>query len=141
MAPEISVKTSNNYEDAMAVRTKVFVAELHYNNESDDKDAVSKFVTVYVDGELAGTGRLYKKGAEEFVFGRIAVIKKYRHRHLGSAIIKALESLAEADGGKTAYILSCSSAVPFYEKLGYAKNECRPVFSEGREHFWMQKSL
>ncbi len=141
MAPEITVKTSGNYEDAMMIRTKVFIAELHYNNESDDKDAVSKFVTVYVDGNLAGTGRIYRKAEGEYVLGRIAVLPQYRHRHLGSAIIKALESMAQAEGGKTAYILSCSDVVPFYESLGYARNENRTIYDEGRQHVWMQRSI
>lgn len=141
MAPEITVKTSGNYEDAMMVRTKVFIAELHYNNEADDKDAVSKFVTVYVNGVLAGTGRMYAKDDDSFVFGRIAVLPAYRGCRLGAAIIASLQALAMEQGGKRAFVRACEKAIPFYEACGFSACDCRPVFEEGRKTVWMEKSI
>lgn len=139
---EISVKYKDNKADAYTVRKAVFMKEQGYKNEFDYIDNVCDYVTVYCDGELAGTGRLYPYdyGAENIcVFGRIAVLKKFRKNHIGSAILSALEKLALEKDFSKAVLLSQETAVEFYQKNGFVlKNE--PVeYDEGHPHFWMEK--
>ncbi len=139
--PTISVKTENNKKDAFEIRQAVFVDEQGYENEFDDIDCFCDYVTIYCDGKVVGTGRLFPHNEEPstYVFGRIAVLKDYRKLHLGSAVISALEEVLKTKNGKKAVLLSQESAVGFYNKCGFSLKNDKIIYDEGHPHRWMEK--
>ena len=141
---QITVKIKDNQKDAYNVRLAVFVAEQKFQNEFDDIDNICDYVTLY-DGEKAiATGRYFPdpKGQEDtYVFGRIAVLKPYREKHIGMSLIAALETAAKLKGGKKAILLAEGHAVGFYEKCGFKKTEEHTVYAEGCPCYWMGKNI
>lgn len=141
---DITVKIKDNQKDAYSVRLAVFVAEQKFENEFDDIDNICEYVTLYDGDKAIATGRYYPdpKGRENvFVFGRVAVLKAYREKHVGMSVIAALETAAKLKGGEKAVLLAKGSAVGFYEKCGFVKSECPTVYSEGRPCYWMEKNI
>ena len=139
--PTVTVKTKDNQKDAFEIRKSVFVEEQGYENEFDDIDNTCDYVTVYFDGNAVGTGRLFPNLAEPgtYIFGRIAVLKEYRKKHLGAVIVSALEDLAVEKGGKKAVLCSQESAAGFYQKCGFRLKDGKIVYDEGHPHLWMEK--
>lgn len=136
----ITVKTKDNQADSFAVRKAVFVDEQGYKNEFDEIDNICDYVTIYCGGKLAGTGRAFpseENGA--FVFGRIAVLKKFRGLHLGATILEELEKIAKAKGAKCAVLLAQQYAVGFYEKSGFSLCDAEIEYDEGQPHCRMKK--
>lgn len=136
----ITVKTKDNQADSFAVRKAVFMDEQGYKNEFDKTDDICDYVTVYCDGELAGTGRAFP--AEEdgaFVFGRIAVLKKFRGQHLGAVILAELEKIAKEKDAKCAVLLAQQYVVGFYEKSGFSLCDAEIEYDEGQPHCRMKK--
>lgn len=141
---DITVKIKDNQKDAYSVRLAVFVAEQKFENEFDDIDNICEYVTLYDGDKAIATGRYYPdpKGRENvFVFGRVAVLKAYREKHVGMSVIAALETAAKLKGGEKAVLLAKGSAVGFYEKCGFVKSGCPTVYSEGRPCYWMEKNI
>ena len=141
---QITVKIKDNQKDAYSVRLAVFVAEQKFQNEFDDIDNICEYVTLYDEDKPIATGRYFPdpKGREDtFVFGRIAVLKPYREKHIGMGVIGALETAAKLKGGKKAILLAEGHAVGFYEKCGFKKTESRTVYSEGCPCYWMEKNI
>lgn len=136
----ITVKTTANQKDSFAVRKAVFIEEQGYENEFDEIDNICDYVTVYYDGQLAGTGRFFPSDEEgTFVFGRIAVLKKFRGLHLGAIILEELEKIAKAKGAKCAVLLAQQYAVGFYEKSGFSLCDDEIEYDEGQPHCRMKK--
>ena len=95
---QITVKIKDNQKDAYNVRLAVFVAEQKFQNEFDDIDNICDYVTLYDGEKTIATGRYFPdpKGQEDtYVFGRIAVLKHYREKHIGMSVIAALETAAK----------------------------------------------
>ena len=118
---------------AYAIRHEVFVDEQHVpvELELDAADPGAVHVLVVVNGEPVATGRLvaepagYKEGVDPAAgavahLGRVAVLARHRGAGLGALLVRALESEAADAGLAVAFLGAQTSAVPFYEKLGYA---------------------
>lgn len=141
---QITVKIKDNQKDAYNVRLAVFVAEQKFQNEFDDIDNICDYVTLYDGEKTIATGRYFPdpKGQEDtYVFGRIAVLKPYREKHIGMSVIAALETAAKLKGGKKAILLAEGHAVGFYEKCGFKKTEEHTVYAEGCPCYWMEKII
>jgi predicted GNAT family N-acyltransferase len=101
-----------------AVRDPVFIDEQHVpiEDEIDALDPLSKHVIARdLDDRPIGTGRL----SPERLIGRMAVIKEWRGRGVGEALLKALLDQARALGYSTVELHAQSHAIPFYEKFGF----------------------
>lgn len=123
----------------LAVREQVFVVEQHVprEDEEDEFDAGARHVLARdTDGRAIGTGRL----SGQAMIGRMAVLSEWRGRQVGAAILTTLLDHARALGYPVVEMHAQSSAVPFYEKYGFAKygdefEEC------GIRHFHMRLEL
>ncbi|MGN0623938.1 MAG: GNAT family N-acetyltransferase [Oscillospiraceae bacterium] len=103
---------------AAEIRKKVFMEEQGFKNEFDGIDERAVHAVLFCDGAPAATGRLYsEKGS--FHIGRVAVLKEYRGKALGSMIISALEAEAKKMGALQISLSAQTQAQGFYEKLGY----------------------
>ena len=110
-----------------AIRYEVFVVEQRVPEEEewDDLDAVSRHVVALAGdagvgigigiGTGIGTGRLLPDGR----IGRMAVLKAWRGRGVGSALLSALIQLARDDGHSETILHAQTHARAFYARHGY----------------------
>lgn len=107
------------YDALRAVRTEVFIVEqqIPADLEYDQADLHCLHAVAW-DGPLpVGTARL--DALEDGRIGRVAVLKDYRRRGVGSLLMRGLEQAAKSKGLGRLWFHSQISAVPFYESLGY----------------------
>ncbi|MGB5440274.1 MAG: GNAT family N-acetyltransferase [Gammaproteobacteria bacterium] len=105
-------------EALTAVRRIVFIEEQQVPQalELDELDRISHHVLVSAkDGQPIATGRIGPDGR----IGRMAVLKAYRRRGIGSALLAALLDHARQNGLAGVYLHAQLSAIPFYEKHGF----------------------
>ena len=101
-----------------AIRREVFVVEQRVpeSEEWDDRDAVSEHVIARAsDGKAIGTGRLLPDGH----IGRMAVLKPWRGRGVGSALLSELIAMARERGFAETRLHAQTHALAFYRKHRY----------------------
>ena len=83
---------------ASPIRFQVFVREQRVpaEIELDDMDAPSLHAIAFENEKAIGTGRLLPDGH----IGRMAILKEWRRRGIGAAILKALIDAAERRGDR-----------------------------------------
>ena len=121
-----------------AVREVVFVREqaVPAVMEWDEFDRVSLHVVAEVSGQAIGTGRLLPDGH----IGRMAVLKPWRGRGVGSALFQALLRAA-LDAGHRRVMLSAQLRVQdFYRRFGF-EAEGSPYVEAGIDHIAMVRDL
>lgn len=70
-----------------------------------------------IEGKPIGTGRLQANGK----IGRVAVLKEWRGRHVGIAIMEALIDAAREQKLADCYLDSQTYAVDFYHRFGFVE--------------------
>ncbi len=124
---------------AMEVRQTVFVEEQGFRDEFDAIDAVAAHIVLFDEEMPVGVCRVFPDG-EGYVLGRLAVIKAYRNKHLGSRLVREAEHYVQSRGGKELRLHAQCRAASFYSKLGYT--EFGEVgYEENCPHIWMKKEL
>lgn len=124
------------------IRKAVFINEQHLPERFDETDDVALHALLYRDGVPIATGRAYEEHPDCGVYhlGRFAVLKDYRGKGAGSAVIIALESAAR-ERGATGFVLNAQVAASgFYLKHGY-KQEGAVYDIGGAAHIDMRKSV
>lgn len=128
-------------KEARYIRTAVFVDEQGFKEEFDTLDSVSTHLVMFDSDKPIATGRFYFDNVrQEYLIGRIAVLKPYRGRGYGADIVNEAEKLIKLKGGKSAFLHSQCRAQAFYERLGYAAFG-ESDFDEDCPHQWMKKIL
>jgi predicted GNAT family N-acyltransferase len=110
-----------------AVRRAVFIEEQKVPEELEWDDADERAYHVLVtteDGTPIGTGRLKL----DCQIGRMAVIREWRGRGVGSAILQALLGLAEKEGCTAVRLHAQMQALEFYARYGFIA--CGAQFEE-----------
>ncbi|WP_164489243.1 GNAT family N-acetyltransferase [Ruminococcus sp. Marseille-P6503] len=108
--------------EARYIREAVFVKEQGFTKEFDEKDGFA-FHAVISDGDKpVATGRLFRENGG-FVIGRIAVLKEYRGKSVGSLVVGVLEREAQRQGAVEVSLAAQLRARGFYERLGYKSRE------------------
>lgn len=102
---------------ASRIRTEVFVREQRVpaEIELDEMDARSLHAIAFEDEQPVGTGRLLPDGH----IGRMAILKDWRRRGIGAAILKALMDAAERRGDREIALSAQVHAVEFYRTHGF----------------------
>jgi len=128
------VKWQDEEKRLRDIRTIVFIEEQHVPEvlEWDEYDETSVHILVEYNGEAIATGRLLETGQ----IGRMAVIKKYRSKGIGSEIIKKLMLIAEKEGMQLLFLNAQVDAVLFYKKFGF-KEEGEVFDDAGIPHLRM----
>jgi predicted GNAT family N-acyltransferase len=130
------------WEDARAhaapIRLAVFVDEQSVppELEMDEMDAHCLHALAFDDTRAIGTARLLPDGH----IGRMAVLKQFRGKGVGGALLAKLMGAAKARGDREVLLSAQVHAVPFYEAFGFE------VFGEvydeaGIPHRNMQRDL
>lgn len=121
------------------VRRAVFVEEQHVpeTEEWDDSDPLCWHVLALAPNrDVVGTGRLDPAGK----IGRVAVLPQYRGTGVGAAIVSRLVDLAAGQGITQVYLNAQTSALRFYERLGFRAEG--PEFDEvGIPHRRMRQRI
>ncbi len=126
------------HDDIVKIRTDVFVIEQDFKEEFDDIDNNCTFLVMYDEDEPVAMCRYFPIEEDVYAIGRIAVIKEYRGRGLGSYIVKEAEKKVIELGAKQAVLSAQTRAREFYEKLGYI-GEGQFYYEEWCEHIKMRK--
>lgn len=123
-------------EDAITLRTDIFVNEQGFQDEFDERDHHCIHLVFYDGNQAIGTCRYFKEDGH-FILGRIAVIQTYRHKKVGTYII---DKACELMGPGEVILHAQMQAKPFYEKLGFiAYGDIE--YEEHCPHIWMRKHL
>lgn len=107
-----------------AVRRAVFVEEQGlFADDRDEHDAEPTTVHVLglVDGEPAGTVRLYPTGGTRWKGDRLAVLPAYRRAGLGAPLVRLAVSTAGSLGGTRMDAMVQAVNTDFFLELGWTK--------------------
>jgi predicted GNAT family N-acyltransferase len=121
-APLFTVRPVNwqaSREAVRSVRQAVFVTEQKVPEELewDDADEGAYHVlATTLDGRPVGTGRLKL----DCHIGRMAVVKTWRGRGVGSAILEMLIDFARKEGCGEVRLHAQTHALDFYARFGFA---------------------
>ncbi len=132
------------HQDIIDIRTEVFVIEQDFKEEFDDIDNNCTFLVMY-DNDLPVAMCRYFKVEDKsydntYAIGRIAVIKEYRGKGIGSRIVAEGEKRIRDMGAQYAVLSAQLRAEEFYKKLGYV-SEGETYYEEWCEHIKMRKEL
>ena len=128
--------------EAKDIRYKVFTLEQGFDKDVDlDKfDKKSVHILVYENDEPVATARLFREIGYTFHIGRLAVLKEYRKKGVGSYTLKILEDEAKKRGAERIVLGSQIDKSEFYEKNGYMR--FGDVFDDaGYPHIMMEKKI
>lgn len=110
----------SDFSKVKMIRTAVFTREqgADADGEFDCYDDGAFFALLYDGNEAVATARVAvtDKG---YKIGRIAVLKQYRGKGLGSAVVRAVTQSAFDKGAQRVFVDAQNHAVPFYEKMGF----------------------
>lgn len=138
----VEICTWANAADRVAlsgVRTTVFVVEQHVpvELEIDGEDPQCVHALARDDaGAPIGAGRLTPDGR----IGRMAVLRDWRGRGVGSALLRALMEHARAQGMTALALHAQHAAIPFYTRHGFTP-EGEEFEEAGIAHVMMRRTL
>ena len=103
--------------EAQRIRTVVFVEEQRVpaELEMDEMDARSLHALAFHENQAIGTGRLLPDGH----IGRMAVLKAWRGRGAGAALLERLIAAARERGDREALLSAQVHALGFYRRQGF----------------------
>jgi predicted GNAT family N-acyltransferase len=140
-SPKVSVRPvdwSVDRKILQALREEVFIREqsVPTDMEWDEFDALSRHVVASVDGIPIGTGRLLPDGH----IGRMAVLREWRGKGAGSALLAGLMEIARALGMRRVLLNAQVQALPFYLRHGF-QAEGEEFLDAGIPHRRMWRDL
>jgi predicted GNAT family N-acyltransferase len=113
------VDWAESIDGLRAVRRAVFIEEqaIPEDLEWDEFDAVCRHaIAEDASGSAVGCGRLLPDGH----IGRLAVLRDWRGRGVGAALLVHLMDLARSCGHARAILEAQTRAMPFYARHGFA---------------------
>lgn len=115
------VETESDLDSCFEIRRKVFIEEqgVTEREEMDGLDDACEHYLLTRDSQPMATLRTRKLDGKLKV-QRVAVLAEGRGAGLGAAIMRRALEDARADGVREAILSSQVSAIPFYERLGFA---------------------
>lgn len=124
-------RTSSQRElvQAFSIRIRVFVKEQHVpaEIELDRDDQQASHLLASVSGTPVGTARVVAREGR-IKIGRMAVLKSYRRRGVGAALLRRAVATAKRLGARQIYLNAQVAVIGFYERCGF--QAVGPVFNE-----------
>ena len=138
----MEIKAFNSLpQDALDLRTKVFVEEQGFSYEQDEFDDIAIHLVMYENGKTLATCRFFlKEDNESYMFGRLCVLKECRGKSLGREMLKRVEEIVKEKGGKAIILHSQYHAKGFYEKCGFTQFG-EMDYEQNKPHAWMRKEI
>ena len=137
---EVVYKSIPDY--AIKIRKRVFEEEQGFQNEFDEKDNISAHIVLFDKGKVPiATCRVFWDAEKDsYILGRLAVVKEYRGKNIGSVVVGEAEQYVSEKGGKCIALHAQCRASAFYAKLGYTEFGSIED-DEGCPHIWMRKYI
>ena len=128
-------------EEAIKIRTEVFIQEQGFQNEFNEIDLHAQHFVVFDLETPVATCRVFPTSEPGiFMIGRVAVRLSYRKKGIGHLVMSAAEENIRQSGGHCIRIFAQLQAQNFYSALGY--HVIGSVFDdEGCPHIRMEKQL
>ncbi len=127
-----------------AVREAVFMREQNVPSELewDGLDEVSRHVlAVSAKGDAIGCGRIVPpRGQEPARIGRLAVLREWRGKKVGTALLEALIDYARSRNYPKVIVSAQIQALPFYRRFGF-EDEGEEYLDAGIPHINMCLNL
>lgn len=127
---------------AKEIRQKVFVKEQGFQNEFDDIDKTATHIVLFHDEKtpIATCRIFWNETMDMYILGRLAVVKEYRGKNIGSLLVREAEKYIHKKGGKSIALHAQCRVTAFYNKLGFT--EFGDIEDEeGCPHIWMKKDV
>jgi len=136
------VDNESELKDALRIRRQVFVTEQNVppNLEYDEEDRTALHMVVKDGGKTIGTARVLFLSHNQAKLERLAVLKPFRRRGIGSGIISFLEKELKNHGVKKVILHAQYRTIAFYKSCGYQETGT-PFWEAGIKHIKMQKQL
>lgn len=128
------------HQDAIDIRTEIFMKEQGFENEFDEIDEQCMHLVIYDKDTPIGTCRFYSQDNNQYVIGRIAVLSSYRSMGIGKVIVEKAEEYIKKIGGIEVTLSAQVRVQGFYKRMGYAR-EGEPYLDEYCPHILMKKTL
>ena len=135
------VRSKQELEQVLHIRRVVFTEEQKINEklDRDGLDSTAKHAIVLLKNKPIGCARI------RFIDGgakleRIAILKAYRGKGLGIALVNYLLSYCKRAKARQVYMDSQHYLKEFYEKFGF-KTKGKSFMEVGRKHIIMYKNL
>ncbi len=123
--PEIQIVDWRERKDTLkAIRKSVFIDEQHVPEELewDGRDAECTQFLAVINSTPVATARLTAEGQ----IGRMAVLRDFRGRGIGSRLLAAVIEQAKHAGHKQVFLHAQVSVIGFYQQHGFTA--CGDVF-------------
>ena len=127
---------------AYYVRIQAMAKAYHITlrEEFDEKDGPDCHYLLALDDDFpAATCRWFETEPGTAEIGRVVVLPEYRHRNLGSQIVREAEKWITEAGCRKIVVSSRKGVEPFYEKLGFLYNESHEAHSTTFACVYMEK--
>jgi predicted GNAT family N-acyltransferase len=134
------IETTADMEKAFEIRRKVFVLEQEVDpaEEYDEYEISSAHFLAFYNGMPAGTCRI-RKTEKGIKLERFAVLKEYRKKGIGGALVEAsLQHEWILGTDNYVYMHAQEHAIDFYKKYGF-KTEGSRFMECDIAHFTMSK--
>ena len=118
------IRATETYQQAGAYYVRIqAMAKKHHitlRQEFDDHDTPdTKYIVVTDDDFPVATARMYPLGGTSVMIGRVVVLPDYRHKGIGTMVVKACEEWAKELGYSRAVVESRDNKTEFYHQMGY----------------------
>ena len=118
------IRATETYQQAGAYYVRIqAMAKKHHitlRQEFDDHDTPdTKYIVVTDDEFPVATARMYPLDGAAVMIGRVVVLPEYRHKGIGTMVVKACEEWAKELGYGRAVVESRDNKTEFYQQMGY----------------------
>lgn len=114
------IESASELEIAFQIRKKVFVEEQNVplEEEYDEFETTSTHFLALLNKVPAGTARM-RKTEKGIKLERFAVLKEYRKKDVGTALVKNLLTKCKNELDCCVYLYAQLTALKFYERFGF----------------------
>ena len=118
------IRAQETWQQAGAYYVRIqAMAKKHHitlREEFDEHDTPeTKYIVVTENDFPIATARMYELDQESVMIGRVVVLPEYRHRGIGTMVVRACEDWASELGFTKSILESRDNKVEFYQKQGY----------------------
>ncbi len=118
------IRATETYQQAGAYYVRIqAMAKKHHitlRQEFDDNDTPdTKYIVVTHNEFPVATARMYSLDESSVMIGRVVVLPEYRHKGIGTMVVKACEEWAQELGYAKAVVESRDNKTEFYKSMGY----------------------
>ena len=123
-------------EEAIMIRTKVFMEEQGFKNEFDPIDENAFHLVLFENDRPIGTCRFFAE-EDHYAIGRLAVLKSGRGKGFAKQLVSEAQKEIKKLGGTKILIHAQKRLEKMYERLGFRSCGIEDL-DDGVPHVWMK---